>query len=94
MSRRPGIGFTWLNKWKDDVFPSDFLIVEGKKVPVPRAYLRVLADDEETLFSEKSRVIHKRLERGKEHAEDRTPDRLAVREESAHLRNARLKREL
>lgn len=94
MSRRPGIGFEWLTKWKQDVFPSDFLIVNGQKVPVPRAYLRVLDDDPETLFSEKSQVVLKRLERGQDHAGDRTPDRLEVREEAARLRTERLKRSI
>lgn len=94
MSRKPGIGFNWLEKWKRDVFPSDFLIIDGKKVPVPRAYMRVLDDDEDVFFTEKDRVIAKRLTRGNSHAEDRTPERLAVREEVARLRNARLKREL
>lgn len=41
-SRRPGIGATWFDKYKDDCFPSDFLVVEGRQVPVPNYYLRKL----------------------------------------------------
>jgi len=38
MSRRPGIGAPWLVKFMTDVFPHDYVIVRGKKVPVPRFY--------------------------------------------------------
>lgn len=41
-SRRPGIGSTWFDKYKGDCFPSDFLVVEGRMVPVPQYYLRKL----------------------------------------------------
>lgn len=41
-SRRPGIGSTWFDKFKGDCFPSDFLVVEGRQVPVPNYYLRKL----------------------------------------------------
>lgn len=39
MSRRPGIGTSWYQKWKKDAFPSDFIIVNGRKFKPPRAYL-------------------------------------------------------
>lgn len=38
MSRRPGIGSPWLKKWKSDVFPHDFCVMNGKRVRVPKAY--------------------------------------------------------
>lgn len=38
MSRRPGIGSPWLTKWKTDVFPNDFCIMNGKQIRVPKAY--------------------------------------------------------
>jgi len=37
-SRRPGIGKPWLEKWKTDVFPNDFCVINGKKVKVPKYY--------------------------------------------------------
>jgi len=37
-SRRPGIGAPWLKKWKTDVFPNDFCVINGKKVKVPKYY--------------------------------------------------------
>lgn len=41
-SRMPGIGKTWFDKYWKDAFPSDFVIVDGRKRPVPAYYLRML----------------------------------------------------
>lgn len=38
MSRRPGIGAGWFDKFNGDVFPSDEVIIAGKRVRVPRFY--------------------------------------------------------
>ncbi len=39
MSRRPGIGKPWLEKWISDVYPSDEIITKsGKKLRPPRYY--------------------------------------------------------
>ena len=35
MSRRPGLGSAWFEKYGSDAFPSDFLIVDGRKVRPP-----------------------------------------------------------
>lgn len=40
MSRRPGIGRGWYEKYKHEVFPEDFIVMRGMKMPVPRAYNR------------------------------------------------------
>lgn len=45
MSRRPGIGTEWYEKFGSDAFPSDFLIHQGKKHPVPRYYFDKLKKD-------------------------------------------------
>ena len=42
MSRRPGIGAGWFDKFHADAFPSDFVIVDGRKVLPPVYYLRKL----------------------------------------------------
>lgn len=42
MSRRPGLGTEWFNRFSGDAFPSDFLIVDGKRRPVPGFYVRKL----------------------------------------------------
>lgn len=38
MSRRPGIGKAWFDKFHSDVYPSDFVVMNGKKVRPPRYY--------------------------------------------------------
>lgn len=45
-----GIGKPWLRKYGSDVFPSDFVIINGKKVKPPKYYDRVLLDDNENIF--------------------------------------------
>lgn len=39
MSRRPGLGSSWFDKFEKDAFPSDFLIIGGRKVKPPKFYL-------------------------------------------------------
>jgi hypothetical protein len=39
MSRRPGIGFKWFQKFKGDIYPHDFLVIRGGiKCKPPRFY--------------------------------------------------------
>ena len=38
MSRRPGIGKAWYLKFKSDVYPHDFLVMNGHKVRPPKFY--------------------------------------------------------
>lgn len=47
MSRRPGIGAGWFEKYGSDCFPSDELVVRGgKRMRPPRFYLERLAEGE------------------------------------------------
>lgn len=39
MSRRPGIGAWWLDKYLSDVLPRDYALVDGFKGKVPRYYM-------------------------------------------------------
>lgn len=38
MSRRPGIGKGWFNKFTSDVYPDDFVVVNGVKTRPPKYY--------------------------------------------------------
>lgn len=40
MSRRPGIGHTWLDKFKDDILRTGFVSIEGRQYQVPKRYLQ------------------------------------------------------
>ena len=46
MSRRPGIGAEWFERFRGDVYPSDYLTMDGSRVPVPRFYSDRLTDSE------------------------------------------------
>ena len=85
MSRRPGIGKGWLDKYMDDVYPHDYVIVNGKKCKPPKYYDGVLKTTRPYEFDE---VKENRLTQAEKHADNNTPDRLAVREK---VTNARLK---
>lgn len=91
MSRNPGLGAEWFERWKGDVFPSDFLVIEGRKVPVPRFYTDRLAREAER---EALRIKARRKLNGFRHAENNTERRLMTRHESQELRARRLVRSL
>lgn len=86
MSRRPGIGATWFDKFSGDCFPSDFIVIDGQRRPIPRYYALKL--EEETLRKLK---IKRKLKSHKKRA-DQTPARLKVREEVLASRVKRLNR--
>lgn len=46
MSRKPGIGASWLEKFKSDVYPHDYVVINGHKVKPPRFYDNQLPEDE------------------------------------------------
>ncbi len=74
MSRRPGIGSTWLAKFKSDVYPADEVVHEGKRYRPPRFYDSQLAGEELDEYKVKRRrALVNRVK-------DLTPDRLASRE--------------
>ena len=74
MSRRPGIGATWFEKYKSDVFPRDGCIVEGRKVRVPRYYDTKLSEEELLEYKEKRRALVAKRRH------ELTPERLRHRE--------------
>ncbi|AXL14714.1 replication initiator protein [Microviridae sp.] len=86
MSRNKGIGEPWLRKWHTDVYPHDFVIVNGKRVKPPKFY-----DD---MLSHRyiSDIKDNRKERAEEHAENNTDERLAVREEIQQRKQAQIVR--
>lgn len=90
-SNRPGIGASWYQKYKPDVFPDDFVVNnEGKQQPTP-GYYRVLLRREDPKLYENLRL--KRIEKARADPNN-TPDRLAVREVCAESKVKNLPREL
>lgn len=77
MSRRPGVGARWLEKYATDVYPDDFIIINGKRVRPPRYY----DQNFEIIEPEALEMIkRKRKENLRKHADNNTPERLLVRE--------------
>jgi len=52
MSRRPGIGRGWIERFAGDVFPSDEVIVNGNPVRPPRYYDKFLERENPALLAE------------------------------------------
>lgn len=50
MSRRPGIGKGWFDKFKSDVFPLDRVVVNGKETRPPRFYDSLLEREDRSTF--------------------------------------------
>lgn len=91
MSLKPGIGKPWYDKYKNDAFPSDFLVHEGKKHNVPKYYTELLKRESEQIHKE---VKLKRKREMKKQAANSTPDRLYVREQVKKSKLSQLKRGL
>lgn len=89
MSRRPGLGAGWYERFKGDVYPDDFVIHEGRRFRPPRYYDgRLEAEDPQLLETLKN----KRVASAAEHKEDQTPERLATRERVFMARTKPLRR--
>lgn len=88
MSRNPGLGAEWFDKFKSDAFPSDFIVIEGQKLPVPRFYTDKLQED----AAQKIKRIRK--QKALKHRVDQTPSRLQQRETVLNARIKMLKREI
>lgn len=85
MSRRPGIGATWFNKYGRDVFPRDRVVSKGKLLPVPRFYFSKLEERDATAAAEVKE------ERRKEKAKNWKNNTKERREARAKITAARLK---
>lgn len=89
MSRRPGIGATWFEKYGSDVFPSDFVTLDGIKHMPPKYYLRA----QEMYDPDSVEVIKlEREKRAQVFQEHQTPARLRAREVVKKAQLKQLKR--
>jgi len=91
MSRRPGIGKTWYEKYKSDVYPSGFMISRGRKVRPPKFFAGQFEIDDPT-GAARAKAVAK--EAAAAQAENCTPERLAEREVFHYLRSQLLTRGL
>jgi len=82
MSLKPGIGEKWYQKYKSDLYPGDFAIMNHREVKIPRYYDKMY--DLESDDFEEIRALRK--ENARKHLRDNTPERLAVREKVKQLK--------
>lgn len=75
MSRRPGIGAAWYERFRGEVFPSDSVLCEGRLVKPPRYYVARLQREDPGM----AELVARERERMRR-PEDETRERLAVRE--------------
>ena len=53
MSRKPGIGKTWFDEYKTDVYPNDYVVIKKHKIRPPRFYDKQLTEQELEKIKEK-----------------------------------------
>lgn len=81
-SNRPdGIGAKWFERFHKEVYPSDFVVLEGRKLPVPRYYDQLLERRDPALYKEVKR--RRLLDRDRDHD---GPERLEAMEKCAIAR--------
>lgn len=89
MSRRPGIGKGWFEKFKGDVYPHGFVVMRGKKMRPPKFYDSQFEIVDPQGFAQ---LKADRQVAGESHAENNTPRRLLDREEIKLIQLDQLKR--
>lgn len=88
MSRRPGVGSTWFEKFRGEVYPSDEVVHKGRRFRPPRFYdLKLPAAELDVLKGKRASRVALRKE-------DLSYERLGVREVCADARLRSLKRSL
>ena len=89
MSRNPAIGKGWYEKYKDDVFPHDHVVLDGVQHPVPQFYLNQYEKESGVEFDF---IKFEREMTAKLHVDDCTYERLVAREKVKYAQLGQLKR--
>lgn len=89
MSRRPGIGKKYFEKFKSDIYPHDEVIVRGKVMKPPRYYDKLLKNELPDVFDQ---VLAQRKERAWENWDETQPKRLDAKRICTESRFKQLKR--
>lgn len=83
-SLKPAIGLSWLERHWRDVYPNDYVLLNGHKWPVPRYYDKMLLKNMWLPESEIDAIFARRVERGLERS--RTDDQLNAAFQTAQRR--------
>ena len=91
MSLKPGIGANFVDKYKSDVFPNDYVVVNGHKAKPPRYYFKRLEQQDPDLYEQ---VEYSRAMKGLESCEENTVERLGARQKVLQAKLKQLQRNL
>lgn len=83
MSRRPGLGRSYYDQYRQELLAHDNIVFQGHEMPVPKYYDKLLERDD---LTELHRLKENRRRRARENKSEQTPQRLASREECATAR--------
>lgn len=89
MSRRPGLGSQYFDKYGHQLNHDDFIVVRGNKAKVPRYYDKLMEKNRPDLLASKKET---RVKRARENRAESTPARLAARHEVALHKSRQKKR--
>lgn len=78
MSRRPGIGRDFYEKYKDEIFPDDFVVIRNRQMKPPTYYENILYQDDLEAYNE---IKAERYKGAKNNVDFDDIQRLAVKEE-------------
>lgn len=86
-----GLGKPWFDKFQTDVYPGDFVVIDGRKMTPPKYYDKLL---ERIDGFELDAIKMSRIDKMMDHQEDLTFDRLKQREKVQESKNKRLIRSI
>lgn len=83
MSVKPGVGSAWYDKFSPDVFPGDYVIINGKKIRPPRFYSKRFAKEDDDGFA---MVAFARDKAARANFGENSEERLATKEQVVRAR--------
>jgi hypothetical protein len=91
MSLKPGIGYGWYRKFSSDIYPHDYVVINGRESKPPKFYDKKFADD----FPEEFEALQfQRFVDAVDRFDDNTDERLCVKEQVLEAKFSRLKRSI
>lgn len=91
MSLKPGIGYGWYKQFSSDIYPHDYVVINGRETRPPKFYDKKFADD----FPEDFEALQfQRFVDAVDRFDDNTDDRLCVKEQVLEAKFSRLKRNI
>jgi hypothetical protein len=91
MSLKPGIGYGFYEKFTSDIYPHDYVVINGREARPPKFYDKKFAQDYPEAFEA---LQFERYLDAVDRYEDNTDERLAVKEQVQAAKFSRLKRSI